>query len=55
MTLEEFAALLELQSIDTDCKGRFHFWFDDGDIFWGHAVLVAGNLQDGLQNASMEG
>lgn len=55
LTMEEFSSRLKLQSIDTDYEGQFNFWFDDDDIFWGHSVVVTGTLQDGLQEANMEG
>jgi len=35
--------------------GEFEFWYDDGDLFWGHVILVDGNIQTGLSQASIAG
>ena len=36
---EDFSKLIALTSI-TICEDIITFWFDDGDIFWGHSIVV---------------
>ena len=31
------------------------FWFDDGDLFFGHTIMVDGHIDLGLRNASIVG
>ncbi|MBQ6039992.1 MAG: DUF2262 domain-containing protein [Oscillospiraceae bacterium] len=54
-TEESFAKKLKNESIIMDTDGSFEMWYDDGGIFFGHAVTVYGNVQDGPQEAKMEG
>lgn len=54
-TDEDFISRLRLESLQVDPDGEFEFWFDDGDIFWGHSVHVCGTLEDGPNDAQMEG
>jgi hypothetical protein len=28
--------------------GAFEFWHNDGDLFWGHSILIVGSLEEGL-------
>jgi len=55
LTAGEFASRLKLQDIVIKTNGKIEFWFDDGDLFWGHAVRVTGNLTDGPISAGLEG
>jgi hypothetical protein len=48
LTAEQFLKRMKLESIVTHADGSFTFWHDDGDLFWGHAIQVTGNLKDGL-------
>ena len=34
---------------------RFCIYFDDDDMFWGHAIAVYGNLNGELEEATIEG
>lgn len=49
-----FAKQLSLQEI-TFTEEEFTFWFDDGDLFWGHTVYVSNTIEDGPYDASMGG
>jgi hypothetical protein len=51
---EQFKARMKLETIQVDSRGRFEFWFDDDYMFYGHSILVQGNL-DGPTYASMVG
>ncbi|HEX5725114.1 MAG TPA: DUF2262 domain-containing protein [Longimicrobiaceae bacterium] len=49
-----FRARMRLQSITVEPDG-FVFWYDDGDLFWGHSIQVTGNLSDGPTDADIPG
>ncbi len=40
LTAAEFAERMVLQNVDVQNNGALSFWFDDGDLFYGHAILV---------------
>ena len=50
-----FKAQMKLESISVDPAGGFEFWFNDGDLFWGHTILVSGTLTDGPNDAGIHG
>ncbi|WP_322905232.1 DUF2262 domain-containing protein [Paenibacillus campi] len=45
---------LSLQQISFS-EQEFTFWFDDGDLFWGHAVCVNNTVEDGPYDVSIMG
>lgn len=55
LTEEAFRSHLELQSIVAEDEGTFIFYFDDGDLFWGHAIVVSGSLAQGATDADIAG
>ena len=55
LTAEEFAKNMVLEAISTRPGGSFEFWHNDGDLFWGHSIMVSGNLADGPKHAGIEG
>ena len=55
ITREQFMERLELDAVQISAGGRFEFWFNDGDLFWGHAIHVTGSLDQGPEMAQMEG
>lgn len=55
ITREQFMERMALESVEVRADGGFHFWFDDGEPFYGHAIHVSGNLENGPEEASMEG
>ena len=55
ITPEDFIARMELDAIQVDDQGGFTFWFEDGEMFWGHAIRVSGTLSGGPNDAQMEG
>lgn len=52
---QTFRACMVLESVSAAPDGRFEFWYADGDLFWGHAILVAGTLADGPTLADVVG
>ena len=55
ITPEDFMERMELDAIQVDDQGGFTFWFEDGEMFWGHAIRVSGTLAGGPDEAQMEG
>lgn len=51
---EEFAKLISLTSI-TIYEDNITFWFDDGDIFWGHSIVVESDSDFNFEDAHIEG
>jgi hypothetical protein len=54
-TEAQFKARMTLQQISIQSEGGFEFWHHDGDLFWGHAIQIAGSLKDGLMDADIPG
>ena len=55
VTAEEFLARMQLTSISTFADGGFSFWHTDGDLFFGHAIMVTGSLDEGPTDADIPG
>ncbi len=55
VTLNQFKARISIETISIDTDGEFEFWYNDGDLFWGHSILVSGNLTDGPEDADICG
>ena len=55
VTREQFMERMELESIEVRADGSFQFWFGDGDLFYGHSIWVSGDLENGPNDAAMEG
>lgn len=51
----EFLEAMSLQSVTVGPGGSFTFWFDDGDLFWGHSIAVSGTLAGGPEEAGIHG
>ncbi len=44
LTPDEFKNRMTLESITVYPDGSFDFWHDDGDLFFGHSILIRGDL-----------
>lgn len=55
ITKEMFIDLMKLDSISVDPKGDFEIYFFDGDMFWGHSIIVSGNVNGDLSSAEIAG
>lgn len=55
ITREEFIEAIELCDISLEPDGAFTFWFDDGDLFWGHSIIAEGNIDGTLHDAHIAG
>jgi hypothetical protein len=51
----EFERRLVLETISVEADGSFEFWHNDGDLFWGHSIMVSGNLEEGPKDAGIHG
>lgn len=50
-----FTPRMKLQSVTFYEDGEFEFCFDDGELFWGHAIMIDGSLGGGPESASIAG
>ena len=50
-----FINSITLSSLSVYSEGDFEIFFSDGDIFWGHSIIVSGNIHEGLSSAEIAG
>ncbi|WP_313800360.1 DUF2262 domain-containing protein [Cytobacillus sp.] len=55
ITKDMFMNLMELDSISVYPDGDFNLFFFDGDMFWGHSIIVSGNINGELTSAEIAG
>ena len=55
ITADQFVEKIKIETIDISLDNEFEFYLDDGDIFWGHTIIVSGNLEEGPQEAQIAG
>jgi hypothetical protein len=55
LTAEEFVERATVESIKVSPDGKFEFWYNDGDLFWGHSIMVSGSLEEGINDAGIHG
>ncbi|MBK1792578.1 DUF2262 domain-containing protein [Persicirhabdus sediminis] len=55
MSKDKFMRKMKLESITVEEDGSFDFWFEDGDIFWGHSIEVRGDPERGFFDAGFHG
>lgn len=55
LTASDFINAMKLESITVYPDGEFEFWHSDGDLFWGHSILISGSLSEGPDNADIPG
>lgn len=55
LTTTQFNRRMKMESITVHADGRIDFWFDDGELFFGHSIAVHGTLKDGPTHAEMCG
>lgn len=51
ITEKEFAERLEINDISLYNDGNFTIYYADDDMFWGHSVIVDGNIKTGFEEA----
>lgn len=55
VTAKQFKTRMKLETITVYPDEEFEFWHHDGDLFWGHSILISGNLTDGPYYADIPG
>jgi hypothetical protein len=55
VTAEEFISRITLETVSVAAEGDFEFWYNDGELFAGHSIVVRGNLELGPIEACAEG
>ena len=51
ITVKEFSERLEINDITIYADGNFNIYYADDDMFWGHTVIVSGNISTGFNEA----
>ncbi len=52
---DDFLKQISLETVSVDTEGFFEFWYDDGDLFGGHSIMVSGSIKGGLNDAGIHG
>ena len=55
LTTKEFISKIYVESITINNTDEFQMCFNDGDIFWGHAITVESDLKRNIENIGIEG
>ena len=55
ITKEIFMKRMEMSEIMVSSNGSLSLFYDDDDMFWGHAVEVCGSLKKGVTSAGIVG
>lgn len=56
LCLDDFIQRIHLTDlIIEDDDGNFNAYFDDGDLFWGHVIILVGNVNGTFQDAYIAG
>ncbi|MBD5087289.1 MAG: DUF2262 domain-containing protein [Clostridiales bacterium] len=55
ITEEEFAKRMVISEICVTIGGNFEIFYDDDNMFWGHVIIVSGNIETGIDDATMAG
>ncbi|MGJ8654747.1 MAG: DUF2262 domain-containing protein [Opitutaceae bacterium] len=50
-----FRKRMTLDYLNLDSNGSIEFGYKDGDLFWGHTIVVRGNHNTGFTDAGIEG
>lgn len=55
ITKDMFIRLMEFESMSVHQDGSFEMYFSDGDMFWGHCIIVEGNVNAEFDSAYIAG
>lgn len=55
ITEETFAKRLTISEICASLNGDFEIYYEDDDMFFGHVVIVSGNIENGINDATIAG
>ena len=48
ISMQEFYNRIILKMISIRADGRYRFYFDDDDMFWGRLIMVEGDMENGI-------
>lgn len=54
-TVGDFKSKMTIASLQAYADGSFEVFYDDGNLFWGHVIIVSGTLKDGPTDANIAG
>ena len=55
LTAKQFITRMKLQSITVSPDGKFDFWYEDGDLFFGHNIMISGDVEKGPTDSGIHG
>ncbi|MCM2990466.1 DUF2262 domain-containing protein [Bacillus safensis] len=55
ITLNQFMSRISFESLHVYPEGEFEVYCHDGDLFWGHVIIVTGNINGTFQDAHIAG
>lgn len=55
ITNEDFIKRLEISEVCASPDGDFELFYNDDDMFFGHVIIVSGNIEDGFDSANIAG
>ncbi|MFS3912648.1 DUF2262 domain-containing protein [Bacillus australimaris] len=55
LTLDQFIDRMSFESLHVYPDGEFEVYCHDGDLFWGHVIIVTGNINGTFQDAHIAG
>ncbi|MFR5077481.1 MAG: DUF2262 domain-containing protein [[Clostridium] innocuum] len=50
---DDFARRIRIEAVNVSQDGEFELYYDDGDIFAGHVIIVSGNMEKGCMMRSL--
>jgi len=55
VTREQFESRMTLESITVHADGSFDVCYNDGELFFGHEIVVYGSIGNGMSSAGIQG
>ncbi|MDE7309445.1 MAG: DUF2262 domain-containing protein [Lachnospiraceae bacterium] len=55
ITKEAFAERIRIGEITISPDGDYEVYYNDDDMFWGHVIIVSGNIETGIEDAQIAG
>lgn len=55
ITEEDFAKRIWIGEITISPEGDYEAYYNDDDMFWGHVIIVSGNIETGIKDAEIAG
>ena len=55
ITEEEFASRIYITELSVNADGEFTAYYNDDDMFLGHVITINGSLEEGIEDAYIQG